>query len=59
MKLEMTKQNGETARHVSSGKRGLWLKEMVRLKRRILRAWCAVIICNVAGLSANAILQGV
>jgi hypothetical protein len=31
MKLEVTKQNEETARHVSSGKRGLWLKEMVNI----------------------------
>ena len=32
MKLEVTKQNEETARHTSSGKRGLWLKEMVNVQ---------------------------
>ena len=31
MKLEVIKQNDETARHTSWGKRGLWLKEMVNI----------------------------
>jgi hypothetical protein len=35
MKLEVTKQNEETARHVSSGKRGLWLKEMVNIQSNL------------------------
>ena len=32
MKLEVTKQIEEAARHVSSGKRGVWLKEMVNIQ---------------------------
>ena len=35
MQLEVTKQNEETARHVSSGKRGLWLKEMVNIQSNL------------------------
>jgi hypothetical protein len=36
MKLEVTKQNEETAGHISSGKRwGVWLEEMVNLQSNL------------------------
>ena len=36
MRLEVTKQNEEAARHISPGKRwGVWLKEMVNLQSHL------------------------
>ena len=35
MRLEVTKQIEEAARHISTGKRGVWLKEMVNLQSHL------------------------